>query len=86
MRMSADYEDQPERYTVVHLTASSFFGGPERQILELCAKLKPHCQTTIASFSEGGDPTNSSAGRASRVSMRSWFPPTRRTCSLQSAT
>lgn len=54
MRMSADYEDQPERYTVVHLTASSFFGGPERQILELARELKPHCQTTIASFSEGG--------------------------------
>ncbi len=39
---------------LLHLTSSCFFGGPERQMLELAIELKPHCQTTIASFSEGG--------------------------------
>ncbi len=39
---------------LLHLTSSRFFGGPERQMLELALELKPHCQTTIASFSEGG--------------------------------
>ncbi len=39
---------------LLHLTSSRFFGGPERQMLELSLELKPHCQTTIASFSEGG--------------------------------
>jgi len=39
---------------LLHLTSSRFFGGPERQMLELALELKPYFQTTIASFSEGG--------------------------------
>jgi glycosyltransferase involved in cell wall biosynthesis len=39
---------------VVHLTASSFFGGPERQILGLGTALPPPFRTSILTFSEGG--------------------------------
>ncbi|HEX3149533.1 MAG TPA: glycosyltransferase family 4 protein [Gemmataceae bacterium] len=39
---------------VVHLTASSFFGGPERQMLGLAQALPPEFSTTFLSFSEGG--------------------------------
>lgn len=39
---------------VVHLTASTFFGGPERQMLGLATHLPPEFSTTFASFSEGG--------------------------------
>jgi glycosyltransferase involved in cell wall biosynthesis len=39
---------------IVHLTASSFFGGPERQILGLARALPDEYSTTILSFSEGG--------------------------------
>jgi len=39
---------------VVHLTASQFYGGPERQILGLALALPPECRTVIASFPEGG--------------------------------
>ncbi len=39
---------------VVHLTASGFFGGPERQILGLSTHLPARVRTTIASFREGG--------------------------------
>ena len=39
---------------VVHLTASTFFGGPERQMLGLAAALPPSVRTTFVSFSEGG--------------------------------
>ena len=39
---------------IVHLTASTFFGGPERQMLGLAAWLRPGIETTFASFSEGG--------------------------------
>jgi glycosyltransferase involved in cell wall biosynthesis len=39
---------------VVHLTASQFYGGPERQILGLARALPPECRTVIASFAEGG--------------------------------
>jgi glycosyltransferase involved in cell wall biosynthesis len=37
---------------IVHLTASTFFGGPERQILGLAAKLP--WRSSCVSFSEGG--------------------------------
>lgn len=38
---------------VVHLTASTFYGGPERQMLGLAAAL-PECRATFLSFAEGG--------------------------------
>jgi len=39
---------------IVHLTASTFFGGPERQMLGLAEHLAPDIDTTFASFAEGG--------------------------------
>jgi glycosyltransferase involved in cell wall biosynthesis len=39
---------------LVHLTASTHFGGPERQMLGLARSLPPDYQTTIVSFREGG--------------------------------
>jgi glycosyltransferase involved in cell wall biosynthesis len=39
---------------VVHLTASTFFGGPERQMLGLAGQLAPRCRTVFLSFAEGG--------------------------------
>src|SRR5690349_4922110 len=42
------------RMRVVHLTASTFFGGPERQMLGLAEHLPPEFRTTFASFREGG--------------------------------
>lgn len=39
---------------VVHLTASTFFGGPERQMLGLAKAMPGRVKTTFASFSEGG--------------------------------
>lgn len=39
---------------IVHLTASTFFGGPERQMLGLAHHLRNDFNTVIASFSEGG--------------------------------
>jgi glycosyltransferase involved in cell wall biosynthesis len=39
---------------LVHLTASTFFGGPERQMLGLGRALPPHLQSTYLSFAEGG--------------------------------
>ena len=39
---------------VVHLTASRFFGGPERQILGLAKSLPARFQSTLVSFSEDG--------------------------------
>jgi glycosyltransferase involved in cell wall biosynthesis len=39
---------------LVHLTASTFFGGPERQMLGLAKAMPEHVRTTFASFSEGG--------------------------------
>jgi len=39
---------------IVHLTASTFFGGPERQMLGLALALRPECRTVILSFAEGG--------------------------------
>lgn len=39
---------------VVHLTASTLFGGPERQMLGLAEQLPPDHRTTFVSFREGG--------------------------------
>jgi glycosyltransferase involved in cell wall biosynthesis len=39
---------------VVHLTASTFFGGPERQILGLCRALADGDRSTVLSFAEDG--------------------------------
>ena len=39
---------------LVHLTASTMFGGPERQMLGLAGHLPAEWQTTFASFAEGG--------------------------------
>jgi glycosyltransferase involved in cell wall biosynthesis len=40
--------------TVVHLTASTFFGGPERQMLGLADTLPDSVRTAFVSFPEGG--------------------------------
>jgi glycosyltransferase involved in cell wall biosynthesis len=40
--------------TVVHVTASRFYGGPERQMLGLARTLAPAYRTVFVSFSEGG--------------------------------
>ncbi len=39
---------------VVHLTASRFFGGPERQMLELAGSMSGRFRSIVVSFSEGG--------------------------------
>jgi glycosyltransferase involved in cell wall biosynthesis len=39
---------------VVHLLASPFFGGPERQVLGLARALPPHYRTVFLSFAERG--------------------------------
>ena len=39
---------------LVHLTASTFFGGPERQMLGLALAMPESVRTTFATFSEGG--------------------------------
>ena len=39
---------------LVHLTASTFFGGPERQMLGLAKAMPGDVHTTFASFPEGG--------------------------------
>ena len=39
---------------IVHLTASTFFGGPERQMIGLARAMPPECQSSFLSFSEGG--------------------------------
>jgi glycosyltransferase involved in cell wall biosynthesis len=39
---------------LIHLTASTFFGGPERQMLGLAEALRPEHQTCILSFAEHG--------------------------------
>jgi glycosyltransferase involved in cell wall biosynthesis len=39
---------------LVHLTASTQFGGPERQMLGLADHLRPGVRTTCVSFREGG--------------------------------
>ena len=37
---------------LVHLTASPFFGGPERQMLGLARALPPEYETAFVSFAE----------------------------------
>jgi glycosyltransferase involved in cell wall biosynthesis len=39
---------------IVHLTSSTFFGGPERQMLGLAEALPVDCRTSFVSFREGG--------------------------------
>ena len=39
---------------VVHLTASTFFGGPERQMLGLAGHMDPRFSSSFLSFPEGG--------------------------------
>ncbi len=39
---------------LVHLTASTFFGGPERQMLGLAQAMPESVRTTFATFPEGG--------------------------------
>jgi glycosyltransferase involved in cell wall biosynthesis len=39
--------------TIFHLTASTFYGGPERQMLGLARALAADCRTIFLSFSEG---------------------------------
>lgn len=39
---------------LVHVTSSRFFGGPERQMLELARTLAGRCDSRFVSFSEGG--------------------------------
>jgi len=39
---------------IVHLTSSTFFGGPERQMLGLAQQLMPAHRSIFISFSEGG--------------------------------
>jgi glycosyltransferase involved in cell wall biosynthesis len=39
---------------IVHLMASPFVGGPERQVLGLAGALRPRCRTVFLSFAEGG--------------------------------
>jgi glycosyltransferase involved in cell wall biosynthesis len=39
---------------VVHLMASPFIGGPERQVLGLARALRPECRTDLLSFGESG--------------------------------
>ncbi len=38
---------------IVHLTSSTFFGGPERQMLGLAQHLMPAYRSVFLSFSEG---------------------------------
>src|SRR5947209_13476514 len=47
-------QGQGSRMRIVHLTASTFFGGPERQMLGLAAALPPHYSTACLCFPEGG--------------------------------
>ncbi len=43
-----------QEMVVVHLTASRFFGGPERQMLELARSMSDRFRSIFVSFSEGG--------------------------------
>lgn len=50
----AAHADRGAPVSVVHLTSSRFYGGPERQMLELATELAPLATTHFLSFSEGG--------------------------------
>ncbi|MHC4176584.1 MAG: glycosyltransferase [Planctomycetota bacterium] len=41
-------------HKIIHIAASRFFGGPERQMLELGRSLPANLQSVFVSFSEGG--------------------------------
>jgi glycosyltransferase involved in cell wall biosynthesis len=41
--------------TVAHVTASPFYGGPERQMIGLAEQLRPDVRTVFLSFAEGGN-------------------------------
>lgn len=43
-----------DRMTIIQVTASRFYGGPERQMLELATALRDRFDTVFMSFSEGG--------------------------------
>jgi len=51
--MPVDSEQSPPRQ-IVHLAASPFFGGPERQMLGLARALPPPYRSTFLSFAERG--------------------------------
>jgi glycosyltransferase involved in cell wall biosynthesis len=57
---------------LIHLTASPFFGGPERQMLGLARALPDDCEITFVSFAEGGrcDPFLNEVGRAGFGAVR----------------
>jgi glycosyltransferase involved in cell wall biosynthesis len=57
MSNERDREDRQGREAsmhIVHLTASPFFGGPERQMLGLARSLPPSIRSTFLSFAENG--------------------------------
>jgi glycosyltransferase involved in cell wall biosynthesis len=41
--------------SLVHLTASPFYGGPERQLLGLAERLRPEVRSVFLSFAEAGN-------------------------------
>lgn len=41
--------------TIAHLTASPFYGGPERQMIGLAEHLRPDVRTVFVSFAENGN-------------------------------
>ncbi|HWE95085.1 MAG TPA: glycosyltransferase [Tepidisphaeraceae bacterium] len=49
-----NFENYSERMVAVHLAASPFFGGPERQMLGLASSLSALWQSVFISFSEAG--------------------------------
>jgi glycosyltransferase involved in cell wall biosynthesis len=51
VQSSASTESAPQ-LRVVHVTSSRFFGGPERQMLELAREMAPSVQSAFVSFSE----------------------------------
>lgn len=58
-------------YRILHLTASPFLGGPERQLLGLSRALSDRCETVCASFAEGGSarPFLDAASNAGLISI-----------------
>ncbi|HEY3789282.1 MAG TPA: glycosyltransferase, partial [Urbifossiella sp.] len=47
-------KDAAREMNLVHLTSSTFFGGPERQMLGLAESLPDSVRTSFVSFAEGG--------------------------------
>ena len=52
--MPAEFASSGRVMTIVHLVASPFFGGPERQMLGLSSALPSGYQTVFMGFAEGG--------------------------------